>query len=96
MLFDGVDVMRLSETQKAIYRLNPIGMIRQDLALLPHRTALDNVIVPLLLQGGLSKRGALDRRPHVASVIQVYAFHRLDPARRALASAAATWRPASP
>lgn len=71
MLFDGVDVMRLSETQKAIYRLNHIGMIRQDLALLPHRTALDNVIVPLLLQGGISKRGALDRGKEALAMVQL-------------------------
>lgn len=46
-------------------------MIRQDLALLPHRPALDNVIVPLLLQGGISKRAALDRGKEALAMVQL-------------------------
>ena len=42
-------------------RLYEIGLIRQDLALLPHRSALENVIVPLLLKGGMPRREMLDR-----------------------------------
>lgn len=57
---DGTDVTGFSEKQAATFRLNRIGMVRQDLALLPHRTALENVIVPLLLQNKMKKKEMLD------------------------------------
>ena len=61
ILLDDVDVTTLSESKRVRMRLREIGLIRQDLALLPHRSALENVIVPLLLKGGMPRREMLDR-----------------------------------
>lgn len=41
----------LNERQKMKFRLNTFGYVFQDYALLPDLTALENVIVPLLMQG---------------------------------------------
>ena len=72
-MLDGVDVTTLSESKRARMRLYEIGLIRQDLALLPHRSALENVIVPLLLKGGMPRREMLDRGHE--SLIAVGALH---------------------
>lgn len=61
IMLEDVDVTTLSESKRVHMRLCEIGLIRQDLALLPHRSALENVIVPLLLKGGMSRREMLDR-----------------------------------
>ena len=61
IMLEDVDVTTLSESKRAHMRLCEIGLIRQDLALLPHRSALENVIVPLLLKGRMPWRDMLDR-----------------------------------
>jgi putative ABC transport system ATP-binding protein len=47
----GKSVAHLDEHQKSIFRLNELGFIFQDYALLPELTALENVALPLLMQG---------------------------------------------
>ncbi len=48
---DGVDVTALTENEQTIMRLHALGYIFQDYAVLPTLTALENVMVPLLMQG---------------------------------------------
>ncbi len=48
---DGVDVTTLSEKEQTELRLQALGYIFQDYAILPSLTALENVMVPLLMQG---------------------------------------------
>lgn len=48
----GVDLGSLNEDERAILRNQKVGFIFQDFQLLPSLTALENVIVPLELQGG--------------------------------------------
>ncbi len=48
---DGVMVTSLSATERTTFRLNELGYIFQDYALLPELTAIENVMVPLLMQG---------------------------------------------
>lgn len=47
----GVNVNRLNEDERAILRNQKVGFIFQDFQLLPSLTALENVIVPLEIQG---------------------------------------------
>ena len=47
----GVDLGSLNEDERAILRNQKVGFIFQDFQLLPSLTALENVIVPLELQG---------------------------------------------
>src|SRR5690606_854060 len=48
---DGVDVLALSATQRTRFRLEQLGYVFQDYALMPELTALENVMLPLLMQG---------------------------------------------
>lgn len=76
---DGVDVVALSENERTTARLNDLGYIFQDYAILPTLTALENVVVPLLMQGysikeaeekakrALERVGVLDRMNNLPS-----------------------------
>ena len=61
IFFQNADIAGWSDTRRSNARLRHIGMIRQDLALLPDRSALDNVIVPLLLIGKMHKNEIEER-----------------------------------
>lgn len=73
----GVDLASLDEDQRALLRNKEVGFIFQDFQLLPTLTALENVAVPLELQGNkdaisrakelLSKVGLGDRVNHYPS-----------------------------
>ena len=57
---DGVDTSTLSAKEKTTLRLNDLGYVFPDYALVPELTALENVLVPLLMQG-LSKSRAKEQ-----------------------------------
>jgi putative ABC transport system ATP-binding protein len=48
---DGRDMVPVSENARTDVRLNELGYIFQDYAVLPSLTSLENVVVPLLMQG---------------------------------------------
>ncbi len=48
---EGIDVLKLSTKEKTKFRLEKLGYVFQDYALVPELTALENVIVPLLMRG---------------------------------------------
>lgn len=49
--FDGNATTPLSEKEKTSIRLHELGYVFQDYALLPELTALENVALPMLMQG---------------------------------------------
>ena len=51
IILDGVDVLKLSERQKASFRLKDLGYVFQEYALMPELTALESVYLPLMIQG---------------------------------------------
>lgn len=51
IVVDGVEVTALSDNDQTLMRLHTLGYIFQDYAILPSLTALENVMVPLLMQG---------------------------------------------
>lgn len=57
IFFDGVETTSLSEARKTALRLQKMGFVFQDYALLPELTAIENVALPILMQGS-SKREA--------------------------------------
>lgn len=51
IMIDDVEVVDLSDEDQTRLRLHTLGYIFQDYAILPSLTALENVMVPLLMQG---------------------------------------------
>lgn len=52
----GQDIARLSERELSRFRGRRIGFVFQDHHLLPQLTALENVLVPALMTGGVDKK----------------------------------------
>ncbi len=48
---DNVKTSNLNQSEKISLRLNKLGYVFQDYALLPELTALENVMLPMLMQG---------------------------------------------
>lgn len=48
---DSIDISKLDNDAKTRFRLNKLGYVFQDYALIPELTALENVLLPLLQQG---------------------------------------------
>jgi putative ABC transport system ATP-binding protein len=51
ILIDGVDILSLSIREKTGFRLNRLGYVFQDYALVPELTSLENIMIPLLMRG---------------------------------------------
>jgi putative ABC transport system ATP-binding protein len=71
----GKDTHDMTSEEKTIFRLNELGYVFQDYALLPDLTALENVAVPLMMQG---KTKADAYREAAKSLERVGLGHRLD------------------
>lgn len=79
VLIDGRDLVTISEKERTTIRLNDLGYIFQDYAILPSLSALENTMLPLLMQGydfksatkkarvALDKVGLLDRENNLPS-----------------------------
>ncbi len=72
---DGREATTLSDTEKISIRLNEFGYVFQEYALLPELTAIENVSVPILMQG-LSRADA--EKKAVDALSRVGLEHRLD------------------
>lgn len=51
VIMDGKDLVDLDEEGRTMIRLNDFGYIFQDYAIIPSLTALENTLLPLLMQG---------------------------------------------
>jgi putative ABC transport system ATP-binding protein len=51
IIIDGHDTHLMSTEEKTKFRLEKLGYVFQDYALIPELTALENVVLPLLMQG---------------------------------------------
>ncbi len=51
VVIDNVDVMKLDERERTEFRLNTLGYIFQNYALVPDLSATENVMLPLLMRG---------------------------------------------
>jgi len=75
---DGTDVLSLSEDERTLFRLNNLGYVFQDYALIAELTVLENVYMPCLVRGSpmeecvpasteiLSAVGLKDRLDHMS------------------------------
>ncbi len=55
LLIDGVDVNALTERERTTFRLNRLGYVFQDYALVPELTAEENIFLPSKVRGMTSK-----------------------------------------
>lgn len=79
VLIDGKNLVDIPEKERTTIRLNDLGYIFQDYAILPSLSALENTMLPLLMQGydfknsqdkakkALEKVGLLDRENNLPS-----------------------------
>lgn len=51
ILIDDTDVLSLSEKEQTAFRLNTLGYVFQDYALIPDLSSRENVMLPLLMRG---------------------------------------------
>ena len=73
MTLDGRVVDNFSNSEKTKFRLHELGYVFQDYSLLPELTALENIMVPLLMQG-MSKANASKRAREVLESVNL--LHR--------------------
>ncbi|MDN7024999.1 ABC transporter ATP-binding protein [Methanoculleus sp. FWC-SCC1] len=64
VLINGRNVQKLSDRQQTLFRLNRLGYVFQDYALIPELTAIENVIVTSLARG-VSEKEYLKRGAEV-------------------------------
>lgn len=72
---EGVKVSDLTDEERTKFRLTELGYVFQDYALLPELTALENVLIPLLMQG-LAPFAARDKALYALGKIGL--AHRLN------------------
>ncbi|MEK7116562.1 MAG: ABC transporter ATP-binding protein [Patescibacteria group bacterium] len=60
IIIDGINVTSLSHEERTKYRLKELGYVFQDYALVPELTAIENTVIPLLMQG-LKKKEAYQK-----------------------------------
>ncbi len=63
IVIDGTDVVPLTERERTEFRLNTLGYVFQDYALVPDLNARENVMMPLLMKG-MEWQAASDRADH--------------------------------
>lgn len=51
LLVDNTDVINMSEKERTTFRLNTLGYVFQDYALVPDLSSRENVMMPLLMRG---------------------------------------------
>jgi putative ABC transport system ATP-binding protein len=51
VIIDGVNVTSLGKEERTKFRLKELGYVFQDYALVPELTAIENTVIPLLMQG---------------------------------------------
>lgn len=67
---DGKVVDNFSNSEKTKFRLHELGYVFQDYSLLPELTAIENIMVPLLMQG-MSKANAMKRAQEVLTSVNL-------------------------
>jgi len=77
---DGVDVLSISERDRTNIRLQDLGYVFQDYALLPELTAQENVMMPLLMIG-MDRYSAQERAREVLDQVELGHRYRNRPSQ---------------
>ena len=65
---EGADLLSMNERELIELRRNKMGMVFQNFALLPHRTALENIAFPLQMRG-MKRRDYVERARRMISLV---------------------------
>ena len=70
ILINGQDVMQLDREHLQELRNKKIGMVFQNFALMPHRSVVDNIAMPLEIRG-VSKNDRLDAANKILEIVEL-------------------------
>ena len=70
ILIDNQDVMKFDSKSLQDLRNKKIGMVFQNFALMPHRSVLDNIAMPLEIRG-ISKNDRLDAANKILDIVEL-------------------------
>ena len=70
ILINNQDVMQFNKENLQELRNKKIGMVFQNLALMPHRSVLDNIAMPLEIRG-VSKNDRLDAANNILNIVEL-------------------------
>lgn len=73
IIIDGTNVMNLMNKDLQKFRNERIGMVFQNFALMPHRSVLDNVAMPLEIRG-IGKNERLQQATEVLEIVELGAW----------------------
>lgn len=68
IIIDGVDTVALDEVEATAFRLNTLGYVFQDYALVPDLSTEENVMLPLLMRGEAWEQARTTARASIDSV----------------------------
>ena len=70
ILIDGQDVMKLEKEKLQDFRNKKIGMVFQNFALMPHRSVIDNIAMPLEIRG-VNKNKRYDQANKILNIVEL-------------------------
>ena len=70
ILIDGQDVMKLEKEKLQDFRNKKIGMVFQNFALMPHRSVIDNIAMPLEIRG-INKNKRYDQANKILNIVEL-------------------------
>lgn len=68
IIVDGTDILSLSESGRTEFRLNELGYVFQDYALVPELSSIENIAIPMLMQGLPQEEAYQKARKVLASI----------------------------
>jgi putative ABC transport system ATP-binding protein len=77
LLVDGVNILALSQEAKTDFRLRKLGYVFQDYSLILELTAIENVMIPLLMQGDSEEKAFAKAKLSLDSVGLAEKIHNL-------------------
>lgn len=70
ILIDGQDVMALEKKELQDFRNKKIGMVFQNFALMPHRSVIDNIAMPLEIRG-VNKNNRYGKANEILNIVEL-------------------------
>ncbi len=73
ILIDGQDVMSLEKQDLQEFRNKKIGMVFQNFALMPHRSVIDNIAMPLEIRG-INKNKRYGKANEILNIVELHGW----------------------